>query len=370
MSAASTRWESLPAPAILSLVKILVAILGVLLACGGPPSSDRSGADADSSPDGSAVEPGARTAADSPAAERLRAPDGRVRVRTEMRHAEIRLGHGVVLAVEYLRGVMTAEEGGPVVLDDRFSYLLHVDTAEASLAWPRLSDLLDRWVFAYEGAPLQDLEVRWETDEEGGDRLAVSGNLSTAGGVPFEIEAVPEVTSDGRLLLRTRSIQSVGVGVGGILDLFGAETDDLVQARRARGVRVRGDDLLLSPARMLPPPRMRGRLVAFRPDAERAVLVFGGRTGGDGPPEAEIPVGSTAGPDTFPNYLLYRGGISRVGRLTMRDTDIRIVDADTSDAFDFWPARMHRQLNAGHVHMRPDGGLMPVTPDFGDLPPR
>jgi hypothetical protein len=74
-------------------------------------------------------------------------------------------------------------------------------------------------------------------------------------------------------------------------------------------------------------------------------------------------------PDAAPapggaNHLWFRGGTIRIGRMTQTDADLRIVDADPDDPFDFFPDRMNDQLAAGYAKMRADGGLTMFVPDF------
>jgi hypothetical protein len=63
------------------------------------------------------------------------------------------------------------------------------------------------------------------------------------------------------------------------------------------------------------------------------------------------------------NYIYFRGGTLRFGRLTMTDTDLQLVDGDSSDPFDFFPERYQRQLIAGYSKNAPPGGLITFMPD-------
>ena len=69
------------------------------------------------------------------------------------------------------------------------------------------------------------------------------------------------------------------------------------------------------------------------------------------------------------NYMYYRGGVLRFGKLTMHDADLFIVDASPEDPFDFFLQRYVRQLVAGTSRTTPDLGLIVVMPDYRKLPP-
>jgi hypothetical protein len=63
----------------------------------------------------------------------------------------------------------------------------------------------------------------------------------------------------------------------------------------------------------------------------------------------------------------YRGNVLRFGRLTMRDTDLRLVDADARDPFEFSPSAYVKQLVAGYSKNAADGSLRVYMPDLDDL---
>ena len=274
---------------------------------------------------------------------------------TEMRGMALRLLDGVTMRVAYLSGEARAEKPGePVVLDDPRSYRLDIARAESRIAYDDLARLLDDYVFSYKGAPIGGLHIEREHDKGEDVRLELKGHLKSLAGLPFEIEGVPEVTGDGRVRVRTRSIQSIGIKMGGLMHLLGIETEDMGDFKKARGIEVDGNDMILDPSRLLPPPRSSGRVtyVALEPDA--MVLRFG-----DGAPDS---ASSRPG-----NYISYRGGKIRLGRMTMTDADLQIVDADPGDPFDFYPDQMNRQISAGYVKVKEDGGLKIFAPDYARM---
>jgi hypothetical protein len=69
----------------------------------------------------------------------------------------------------------------------------------------------------------------------------------------------------------------------------------------------------------------------------------------------------------FANYMYYRGGTLRFGKLTMRDTDLLLVDSDPKDHFDFSPERYNDQLVAGYSKNTRTHGLIVYMPDLSDL---
>ena len=65
--------------------------------------------------------------------------------------------------------------------------------------------------------------------------------------------------------------------------------------------------------------------------------------------------------------MFYRGGILGFGKLTMHDTDLRMIDADPSDPFDFFPDHYKDQLVAGYSKTTVSGGLQVYMPDYSKV---
>jgi hypothetical protein len=219
-----------------------------------------------------------------------------------------------------------------------------------------LSALLNNYVFNYDGSPLDNLTV---TVDKG--QLKQKGTLHKGIPLPFTIRAELSTTPDGRLRLHPTSVKVAGIGVKGLMRTFGIELENLIKVQRGRGVEISDNDFLLSPAGLLPPPRIEGRVTTVRVGDESIEQTFGGskRPGRAQPLHPSDP--------SARNYMFYRGKVLRFGKLTMMDADLQIVDADPDDPFDFDLAHLNEQLVAGESHNQPDFGLVTVMPDYGDM---
>jgi hypothetical protein len=133
----------------------------------------------------------------------------------------------------------------------------------------------------------------------------------------------------------------------------------VIKLKGAPGVEIRDDDFLLSPDRLLPSPRIAGRLTAVRLEGNRIVQTFGSPAKGAA---AAISDGGAR------NFIHYRGGTLRFGKLTMSDADMQLIDADPRDPFDLFPAEYVKQLVAGYSKNTPSGGLRVYMPDYNDAP--
>ena len=67
------------------------------------------------------------------------------------------------------------------------------------------------------------------------------------------------------------------------------------------------------------------------------------------------------------NYMAYRGGLLRFGKLTMTDSDMILIDMNPRDPFDFSLDHYNDQLVAGYTKNTPQHGLRVFMPDFYTL---
>ena len=176
-----------------------------------------------------------------------------------MRNVHLHAADGIVLDVRRLRGTMISRIAGrPPVFDDGGSYVLHLDEGELSIDMGSLERLLNQRVFAYQGAPLEEIRIR-ATDD---GRLEQKAKLHKGITVPVSMKSSVAATPDGQLRLHVESMKAAGIPAGGLLKLFGLEVDDLVKLEQRRGVVIRDNDIVIGLGQVLPPPEIRGHLTA------------------------------------------------------------------------------------------------------------
>ena len=163
------------------------------------------------------------------------------------------------------------------------------------------------------------------------------------------------LTPEGEIKRHPVTIKALGIKVKGLMKTFGIQMDQLVKVREYRGVRVDGNDLYLSAEELLPPPHVRGRLVGVEVGDQQLTLRFGApehKSTRLSPPEPKVP-----------NFMYFHGGVLRFGKLTMTGADMQVVDADTSNALEFFLDRYNDQLVAGHERNLNDFGLLVTLKD-------
>jgi hypothetical protein len=285
---------------------------------------------------------------------RTRTADEPVRCGIDMRNVLLTVAEGIVLRVETLDGeLISRTPGTPPIFDNPESYVLRMKSARTAIDAPSLNALMAR-VFSG-SSPIKDLKITIANGE-----IRQTGKLHKGIDVPFSMKTSVAPTPDGRIRLHATSLKAVGIPIKGMLDLFGVDLDNLMKMPGQRAIQVEGDDILLSPAEILPPPKTEGRVKEVRVAGDRLEMVMVGDAKPPGRP-ASLPEPSAR------NYLYFHGGIVRFGKLTMTDADLQLVDADPADPFDFSPAQYLSQLVTGYSRTTLRGGLKVLMPDHNDL---
>lgn len=271
-------------------------------------------------------------------------------VQAQMRGVNFRIDPQLVLEVRRLRGALQpTQEGKPPWFDDPSSFALKIDSAEIAMTPASLAALMNHFLFAGPDAPVKNVAI-----EIRNGRLVQTSTLNKKVPVRATLEGEISATPEGDLKLHTTKISAGKVPVKGLLDLFGVELSDVIKSQESKGLTVVKDDLVLDPERLLPPPRMRGRVTAARIEGDRVVLTFGGG-------EKERPL-----KPSFPkarNYMYLSGGTLSFGKLTMPGADLQIIDADPKDPFDFFLSQYAKQLTAGYSRTLANKGLVVYMPD-------
>jgi hypothetical protein len=292
-----------------------------------------------------------------PAQARARAKAAAPRgVQVDMRNVDLHMTSDVTLRVRSLRGrFVPTRAGGVANLDDSDSYVVAVEAGETAIGEASLNALMNEHVFArsaYHGKPpIKNLDIQVEDGV-----LKQKGKLDKKIDLPFSVKGAVEATPDGKIRIHAKSIKSLGLPVKGLMKVLGIEMDDMLKVEPGHGLSVDDNDFIIDPQTMLPPPHLQGRITSVRIEGDEIVQVFG-----DAPAAGPAPKGRQR------NHIYWRGGSLRFGKLTMRDTDLELIDQDQADPFDFSVAHYNDMLVAGYSKNTPRLGLKTYMPDYDDL---
>jgi hypothetical protein len=270
----------------------------------------------------------------------------------EMVNVNLHLDPVLVLHIRHLAGkFLPTRKGQSPTFDDKLSYIVAIDSAEVGVSMASMTHAMNTYVFGEPGAPLKNLQLSRE-----GSQIKQTGTLEKGIGIPFEMVGIMSATPDGKIRIHPTQMKAAHLPVKGLLKLFGLDLAKLINTRNARGIAVDDNDIILDPTLMLPPPKMRGRITGVRVQDDEIIQTFGKEKG------------DLATESRRSNYIAYRGGVLRFGKLTMKDADMRLIDADPSDPFEFFPDHYKDQWVAGYSKTTVSGGLLVYMPDYNKIP--
>ena len=285
----------------------------------------------------------------APSAEEKAAQPQTTPVDIQMRNVNFRLTPAVVIEIRSLRGQLRRTKPEvPVTFDDSASFLVDIDSADVAMTPASMTALMNTYVLAYEGSPIKNITV-----EIRGNRLVQKGTVHKGVDLLFEMEGSLSPTADGEIRVHADKIKAGHLPVKGLLHLLGEDLSKVMNSNSARGMRVEGDDIILIPRSLTPPPHMEGRVTRVGIEGGKIVQHF---DAGRHLPALKPSLATNA-------YIYHRNGILRFGKLTMNDADLEIV-GDRPGAFEFFQREYQKQLIAGYSKNTAAGGLVSHMVDY------
>jgi len=269
--------------------------------------------------------------------------------RVQMQNVDFFVDPKIALHIRQLTGTMRSKVPGPILFDDPTKFVFNVESADVGMTGNDLAALMNRYVFSYRGSPLSNIRITVANGE-----IVQKGTLHKVASLPFEIHATITATGDGRIKLHPLRTEILGLHVDKLMQGLGLSLEKIISLSKARGATVDGNDIYLAPTTILPPPEIQGRVASVRIEGDQVVMHFGGTTS----MSMNIPVRDAK------NYMYYRGGTLRFGKLVMLDADMLITDLDPQNTFRFELDRYQPQLVSGYSRTLPSGGLVVFMRDI------
>lgn len=273
----------------------------------------------------------------------------RAQVKAEMHNVMYHFTGPIAVHIIQLEGELEpTEPKATIVFDNANSFNISIRSAKISVTTDALSNVMNRYALAVPDSPLKDVRVTPR-----GNRLKIQGKLHSKGDVPFEAEGSLSVTPEGEIRVHTEKLKAGHLPIKGLMDLLGKTLANTIDTRKVRGLRADKDDLLLSPEELFPPPHIKGKLHSIAIIGNEIIQEYGTPA----PSWMKIPG----------NYMAYRGGGLRFGKLTMNDADLVLIDMDPQDPMDFYLDQYKRQLEAGYSKITSAFGLRTYCRDYNKL---
>jgi hypothetical protein len=261
---------------------------------------------------------------------------------------------GLQLRVRWLRGQMSPTRRGVVPsFDDPASFVLDIQAGVIAVKLADVATLLNTGML--QGSSLKNISLSAQ-----GKQLRLNGTFHK--GVPLPVEMISDLsaTPDGRVHLHVVKLRVLKLPVKGLLKSFDIKLVDLLNSQGSTGMQLAGnDDIYFNPEHLLPAPRVRGKLTD----------VHIGNKGGD-----LISVFGAAAPEVnqvkqWRNFIRLRDGTVNLGKLTMSQADIFLIDDSDDEWFIFDLTNYQEQLVNGRIQMTPQAGLRIFMPDMNKIPP-
>jgi hypothetical protein len=259
----------------------------------------------------------------------------------------------IVLNIHTLRGeFFDRKEGQPLNFDDKRTFIVQISRARIGIDNRGLTDLLNRYVFNYEGAPLKGLSAQVH---EG--RLVQQGVMHKLIDIPFEMTADVSVEDNGWLRIHPIAMEICNLDGTKLMKAFGISLDEILK-KLPKGVRVEKNDLLIDALSMLPPPTIQAHLTGIELHENELVQIF----------DSGVAAAPLVPPDPAEkNWMFFRDGTLRMGKLYFVRADMQVVDTDPRDPFEFFVDYYNNQLTEGFTRNQPDYGLKVFMRDFNDI---
>ncbi len=263
----------------------------------------------------------------------------------------LRKGPNFRFYVRWLRGHMTRNKRGVnPSFDDPESFSLDIESGVLRANIGDINNFLN--TNGLGSSPLKNIHIAGD-----GDQVKLSGTVKKIVPIAIELTGTLSAVDDNRIRIHVKKIDVLKIPIKAILNSFHMKLQDLFPAKGVPGVDVTENDITFDPAKLLPPPRIRGHLTAIRianPDLEE---VYG---------EAKADVERT---EQWRNFIRLRNGTIDFGKLTMRHVDLVMVDISKDPWFNIDLQTYQTQLVNGYTHMTPQAGLQIFMPDLRDIPP-
>jgi hypothetical protein len=246
--------------------------------------------------------------------------------------------------------VVLKDPTGPFVPANKTDYSLTIHHAIIDKDAASLAALMNNIVFADKDSPLRDVHISFK-----GDHIVMGGQMNKGIWVGFEMEGTLDPTPEGLIRMTPVSVKSLGVRVDGLLALMGIEMQKLMKTKEEKGVIIRGNQILMDPARLYPPPTLNGKVTAVGVRAGKLHIEF---DDGHAQPWPVLPV-----PNPRATMCMWGGDVLINAALNL-NTKFEILDSTPDTPMVFALDRYREQLEAGFVVPTRDGAMIAYVPDI------
>ena len=282
----------------------------------------------------------------------------------KMDNVHFRINEKLAMDVKELKARLSPLGGTDIVNFDNINgFAIKIHSGLVRIKPAVLMSLFNDIVLDYDGAPLRNIKIVFvQYASEAGVKpiLKLEGEMKLAVWLNFEMLADIKVnTVDNTLVLSALAIKTLkNPYTRGLMGSVGMGLDSVLSIASGRGTVIRGNQIIISPFDIFPPPAMNGRMGRAQVDMDTNSLILTFEPAGS---EKLVMKGPPAG---MSNYVMVQKGKVSFGKLMMRQSDVIMQDRNRKDSFDFFLARYWKALNRGEVYIRPDSSVIVKMPDY------
>lgn len=241
----------------------------------------------------------------------------------------------------------------PFVPANKTDYSLKLHHAIVEKDAASLQALMNNYVFNDSDSPLRNLKISFS-----GNQIVMNGQMKQGAWVPFEMKGTMSPTADGLICLTPTSTVAAGLPVQGLMNFFHIEMQTMMKTKEEKGVLVRGNNILMDPARLYPPPKLLGKVSAVAVRNGHLHIEF---DDGAAQPWPALPVANPTA------CMCMIGGDVLINSALNLNAKFEILDSTPNTPMVFALDRYREQLEAGYVVPTKDGAMIAYSPDVNSF---
>ncbi len=247
--------------------------------------------------------------------------------------------------------------GTVVNFDDLESFHLLLQKSVVTVRPEVLAGMFNESVFNYPASRVRDLKVSIAKDDHGVETVVLDGKVNMIAWLPFKMYTHLGVDpSSNTMVITVDHLKLFGVlPATKLISWTPLHLDRVIALPPNKSLLVHGNQIMVKPFGLFPPPRVDGTMAAVAVDPDVIRITFAGD-----------PI--AAPQSDAKNYVFLQGGASQFGHFRMADTDVLILDKNPSNPFVFSLQHYAEMIPRSTVDV-PDTKSARVTmPDYGTAP--
>jgi hypothetical protein len=243
----------------------------------------------------------------------------------------------------------------PYIPANKNDYSLLVHHAEVYKDAASLAACMNTYVFNDSSAPLRNLKISFVNGQ-----LKMDGEMHKGLWVGFSMTGTISATPDGKMLLHPTQVSSLGLPVQGLMDLIGLKMSSLLTTETGKGISLQGNDIIMDPAQIFPPPRLIGKVVSVDVVNNKLHIIFDDGRAQPWPTDLAVQA---------PSCLCMWGGAVLIDQTMVLNAKIELLNANAQSPLIFAIDFYREQLEAGYVVTTKDGHMTAYVPSVTAFTP-